>query len=135
MYYTIYLAKPIQKHLTHAHIHRDGNPFIYIVLDWTKTTGAITTSVGTLVLAVIVHTVLLVVQKLRVLVANRCAGKTISTVSPRTTSSLASTVNAITTGGKESIGGSGGGGQTHISMVLGSGYSNAGFKGSSNNVV
>lgn len=98
-----------------------GNRYIYFVLDWSKPDGAAVTSVGTVLLAVAVHTALFAVQKLRVFVHNRCAGKQV-----RPSSSVAAG------------GGGGGGGSvppTHISMVLGSGYSNAGFKGSSNNVL
>lgn len=110
---------------------RDGNRFIYFVLDWTKPDRALVTAVGTVTLAFIVHTVLFAIQKLRVFVHDRCGGKNVPgalVASPSKKS--ASTAAAAKLPGTPTTP------PTHISMVLGSGYSNEGYvKGAGTNVV
>lgn len=102
-------------HFKSNHIHiitttfppRYGNHFIYFVLDWSKPEGALTTAVGVIVLAIICHTAIFGVYKLRVFIHD---------VSTRKNMVLPTSSEQQPT--------------SPISMVLGSGYSNNGFKGS-----
>lgn len=76
------------------------------MLDWAKPGSAFATAAGTVFLALIVHVALFGVYKLRVFIHDSCTQKNMvlpTKETPRPTS---------------------------ISMVLGSGYTNDGFKGS-----
>lgn len=121
---------------------RDGNHFIYFVLDWSKPDKAAVTAVGTVVLAIVVHTALFAVQKLRVFIHHQCGGKQL----PGALVGGGGGALSSSSPAKQSTGGAGGGGgvatvsgapPSHISMVLGEGYSNEGYVkgGSANNLV
>lgn len=88
-------------------LYSKGNPYIYFVLDWSKADGAFTTVVGVILLAMVCHTALFGVYKLRVFVHALFTRKNM--VLPVTNDQNPA---------------------SPISMVLGSGYSNNGFKGS-----
>lgn len=78
-------------------------------MDWSKPSSAIVTAVGTVCLAIVVHIILFFVYKLRVQIYDKCTKKNV----------ILPTSQAVSTG-------------SQISMVLGSGYTNDAFKGSTN---
>lgn len=53
-------------------MQRYGNAFIYFVLDWSQPTYAVTTVTGVSLLAIVCHTVLFAVYKLRVCIHDWC---------------------------------------------------------------
>lgn len=80
-------------------------------MDWSKPGSAIVTAVGTVCLAIVVHIILFFIYKIRVQIHDKCTKKNVI---------LPTSVPA-----SPGVG---------ISMVLGSGYSNDAFKGSTNNI-
>ena len=84
---------------------RFGRHYIYFVLDWSQPENAIVTVLGTLILAICVHTTLFLVCKLRFYIHEKCSKKKM--ILPTTQQSNMS--------------------NAQISMVLGSGYSNEAF--------
>lgn len=101
------------------------------MLDWTKPDRAMVTAVGTVALAIVVHTILFAIQKLRVFVHDRCGGKNVP--GPQV---AASPIRAPASASAPNQPGTPSTPPTHISMVLGSGYSNEGYvKGAGIHVV
>ncbi|XP_055903213.1 protein rolling stone [Eupeodes corollae] len=110
--YVYYVAGGLDHH---------GNPFIYTVLDWRNTQGALITCIGVLLLTCFIYIVVFMVYKVRVFIYRRIYSPAVFNPTTDTTTIDGNSKTIDTKGIQHSPSG--------ISMVLGNytGYENQGF--------
>lgn len=65
------IAPEIVSVISSNSIFRDGQPYIYVVMDWKEPKKAVCFIIGALVLATLIHFALFIIFKLRVFVQRR----------------------------------------------------------------